>query len=144
MHYYTFTVKYNDRPVSKIKIETDKLVKVYDEEIKNYYKFCKNLPADAPRHSEFQNLVRLRKILSETETDLDFGIDDLYISSFSIKVIMVGGYYSMFCKECNKEYFPGQILCESWSQGESLSASGGKTLVCPYEHFLFGYMEWNS
>ncbi|GAA5101822.1 hypothetical protein GCM10023210_42140 [Chryseobacterium ginsengisoli] len=144
MHYYTFTVINNDEAVSKIKIETDKLIKVYNEEIKNYHKYCKNLPKDAPRHTEYKNLVRLKKILSETETDIDFGEKDQYISSFSIKVIMHNEFHSIFCSKCRTEYFPNEITYKTWSQGESLFASGGKTLVCNEDHFVFGYMEWNS
>ena len=144
MNYYTFTVKDNNGAVSKVKIETEKLINVYDEEIKNYHKYCKNLPKDAPRHTEFQNLVRLKKILLETKTDIDFGEKNLYISSFSIKVIMDNEFHSIFCNKCRTEYFPNEIIHKTWSQGESLFASGGKTLVCNEDHFLFGYMEWNS
>ncbi|MBL7878550.1 MAG: hypothetical protein JNN23_01610, partial [Chryseobacterium gambrini] len=51
MIYYTFDVKNsNNEIVSKVKIETEKLIEVYDDEIEIYHKYGKKLPHDAPRH----------------------------------------------------------------------------------------------
>ncbi|MCF2219757.1 hypothetical protein H9Q08_10595 [Chryseobacterium sp. PS-8] len=145
MLYYTFDVKNNSSEiVSKIKIETEKLIEVYDDEIKSYHKYCKKLPDDAPRHIEYQNINCLRKLLSEAKTDIDFAEKNDYVQSFSIKIMIRKDFHSIFCKKCSQEYSPEEIIYETWSQGESLFASGGKTLSCKNNHFLFGYMEWNS
>jgi hypothetical protein len=53
-------------------IETEKLIEVYDDEMEIYHKYGKKLPHDAPRHIEYQNITRLRKLLSEAKTDIDF------------------------------------------------------------------------
>ncbi|WP_394665345.1 hypothetical protein [uncultured Chryseobacterium sp.] len=145
MLYYTFDVKNNSSEiVSKIKIEIEKLIEVYDDEIKSYHKYCKKLPHDAPRHIEYQNITRLRKLLSEAKTDIDFAEKNQYVQSFSIKIMIRKDFSFNFCKICSKEYSPEEVIYETWSRGESLFASGGKTLLCENNHFLFGYMEWNS
>ncbi|PVV57794.1 hypothetical protein [Chryseobacterium sp. HMWF035] len=145
MIYYTFDVKNsNNEIVSKVKIETEKLIEVYDDEIEIYHKYCKKLPQDAPRHIEYQNINRLRKLLLAAEKDIDFAEKNEYVQSFSIKVMIRKDFHSIFCKICSKEYSPEEIIYETWYRGESLFASGGKTLLCENNHFLFGYMEWNS
>lgn len=78
------------------------------------------------------------------KTDIDFAEKNQYVQSFSIKVMIRKDFHSIFCKICSKEYSPEEIIYETWSRGESLFASGGKTLLCENNHFLFGYMEWNS
>lgn len=145
MLYYTFDVKNNSSEIiSKIKIEIEKLIEVYDDEMEIYHKYGKKLPKDAPRHIEYQNITRLRKLLSEAKTDIDFAEKNQYVQSFSIKVMIRKDFHSIFCKICSQEYSPEEIIYETWSRGESLFTSGGKTLLCENNHFLFGYMEWNS
>ncbi len=116
MIYYTFDVKNsNNEIVSKVKIETEKLIEVYDDEMEIYHKYGKKLPHDAPRHIEYQNITRLRKLLSEAKTDIDFAEKNQYVQSFSIKVMIRKDFHSIFCKKCSKEYSPEEIIYETWS-----------------------------
>ncbi|MGG5210881.1 hypothetical protein ACQWU4_18325 [Chryseobacterium sp. MIQD13] len=147
MSYYQFNFYHDNEYLSIIKIEIIKLIEIYDEEINYYKKFCKNLPKDAPRHTEYNSILNIRSELVEAlnhNKNLDFKDNTNYIASFSQKAIRKNEYISMYCVKCETNYSRDEINSENWSIGSGLVASGGKTLFCREHHLLFGWMEWNS
>ena len=152
MNYYKFTVESSNEKqekinVSKFEIEIQKLIDIYNKEIEYYYEFCfGKLDDDAPRHDEFRAISKIKKELENAlinKSDIEFENSD-YIWSFSGRLILNGEFNSVDCLECNKNFGKDEVKIEKWSIGESLFASGGRTMTCPKSHFLYSIMEWNS
>jgi hypothetical protein len=53
-------------------------------------------------------------------------------------------FASISCPTCNQKFNPGECQVVRWVHGESLFAEGGRRLLCPADHTLYWYMDWNS
>ncbi len=67
-----------------------------------------------------------------------------YLDVFCSQLLFKGVYISSYCCMCNTEFLPNEVRVKSWSFGEGLYASGGKSLYCKKGHLLFEMDEWNS
>ncbi|NHN25995.1 hypothetical protein FIA58_009945 [Flavobacterium jejuense] len=147
MNHYKFNFYEKKEFVSVIKIEIPKLIEIYDQEIRYYHNYCKKLPKDAPRHIEFREISKLKAKLVEGLTekvDIDFGNNEDYVSSFSMKIVRKIDFHSIYCKKCEKEYFKNEVCFTDWTTGSGLAASGGKSVFCLNNHFICGFLEWDS
>ena len=147
MNHYKFNFYDHEELVSIIKIEIGKLIEIYNQEIESYHKFCQRLPEDAPRHIEFRRIGELRKKLLEAlkeQVDLDFGDNTDYISSFSMKIARMNDFTSIHCRKCEREYFKEDLHYENLINGSGLAATGGRSVFCPYNHFVCGFLDWIS
>lgn len=129
---------------SKITLQMEELRDIYAGYVTSWQETVSRMSKETGRYKEFVRVSELHQLLNKALSegaDLELDGHD-YVWSFSSGLMFEKRFVSASCPACSRDYLAAECRVEEWAYGSGLAAHGGRRVLCPSGHTLYGCGEW--